>query len=313
MPSLPTPSVSSRWAGSASWRWPGAKRRQTFPSAPRPSLSPPAASGPSPASPPRNPGAPGRARIRGDVFEPAKTSGLTFRSTPTLRLPFHPRPGVRAKQQPSESVRRSARGGAVRRAARGPGGQERWREPRRLEPRKASALLGPAGAPLSAPPPSATAPAAPKGCAGMGNPRAETPSRPHLLTFLTSPPSPCHRRAARGSLSSDGASNTEKLPSAPVKREFHPLVPGSFGPLLKPTVSSPGKGCQAPGGTFILAERRERCSQARRRRTEPFCLDFPPRYSNQQHPDKNAPSLDNGPASRFSPSSSSTGSQPGPA
>lgn len=84
-------------------------------------------------------------------------------------------------------------------------------------------------------------------------------------------------------------------------------------PLLEPTASSPGKGCQAPGGTFILAERRERCSQARRRRTEPFCLDFPPRYSNQQQPDKNAPSLDNGPASRFSPSSSSTGSQPGPA
>lgn len=84
-------------------------------------------------------------------------------------------------------------------------------------------------------------------------------------------------------------------------------------PLLEPAVSSPGKGCQAPGGTFILAERRERCSQACRRRTETFCLDFPPRYSNQQHPDKNAPSLDNGPASRFSPSSSSTGSQPGPA
>ena len=84
-------------------------------------------------------------------------------------------------------------------------------------------------------------------------------------------------------------------------------------PLLEPAVSSPGKGCQAPGGTFILAERRERCSQARGRRTEPFCLDFPPRYSNQQHPDKNAPSLDNGRASRFSPSPSSPGSQPGPA
>lgn len=74
------------------------------------------------------------------------------------------------------------------------------------------------------------------------------------------------------------------------------------GPLLQPAVSSPGKGCQAPAGTFILAERRERCSQAQGRRTEPFCLNFPPCYSNQQHQDKNAPFLDNGPASCFSPS-----------
>lgn len=51
--------------------------------------------------------------------------------------------------------------------------------------------------------------------------------------------------------------------------------------LHGPAVSSPGKGCQAPGGTFILAKRRERCSQARERRTEPFCLDFSPRYSNR--------------------------------
>lgn len=86
-----------------------------------------------------------------------------------------------------------------------------------------------------------------------------------------------------------------------------------WAPLREPAVSSPGKGCQAPGGTFTLAKRRERCSQARGRRTEPFCLDFPSRYSNQQHPDKNAPSLDNGPASRFSPSPSSPGSQPEPA
>lgn len=79
-------------------------------------------------------------------------------------------------------------------------------------------------------------------------------------------------------------------------------VPGPSGPL--PTARSQLSGEEVPGpaGTFILAERREHCSQARGRRTEPFCLDFPPCYSNQQRRDKNAPFLDNGPASRFSPS-----------
>lgn len=53
-----------------------------------------------------------------------------------------------------------------------------------------------------------------------------------------------------------------------------------------------------------MAEKREPYSQAQGELTEPFCLDFPARYSNQQRRDKNAPSLDNGRASRFSPLSS---------
>lgn len=89
--------------------------------------------------------------------------------------------------------------------------------------------------------------------------------------------------------------------------------PDPRGPSPRARGQLSGEGVPGPGGTFILAERRERCSQARGRRTEPFCLDFPPRYSNQQPPDKNAPCLDNGRASRFSPSPSSAGSQPGPA
>ncbi|KAJ8784485.1 hypothetical protein J1605_008137 [Eschrichtius robustus] len=72
--------------------------------------------------------------------------------------------------------------------------------------------------------------------------------------------------AARRSLSSDGASSAEMLPSVPAKRGFYP---SEYLPSL--------------------------------------------RRFNRQHPDKNAPSLDNGPASRFSPSPSSPGSQPEPA